>query len=93
MGVRCFALASDYEPRRPAGWKNWTKNFLVDSIFKEQNDLVVPTRGVFEGSGAGFPRFAAGDRKVLEHAAEVGHTGFFGHAATADSLLDWLQST
>ena len=89
--TRSFALVSDYQPRRPAGWKKWIKNRLVDGIFQQQNDLVVPTRGGFEGSGAGFPRFDAGDWKVLDPADEVGHTHFFGQPVVHQALLDWLR--
>jgi hypothetical protein len=83
-----FAVTSDYEPEN-AGLKVWAANRLMDSIFKAENDLVVPTKGVFEKNGSGF--FPIQDVYAFDQSAGVAHTTYFGHEETGQSILGWLK--
>ncbi|MCY2991033.1 MAG: caspase family protein [Planctomycetota bacterium] len=66
-----YALASNFEPANP-GWKDFAKNRLMDCVFQQDNDLVVPTAGVFENNGS--PMFPIADRHVFPPADAVSHT-------------------
>lgn len=85
--TRYFALAANYEPGAP-GFKAYALDRLVDKIFNEHNDIVVPTEGVFRENGrVGFP---VDERFVFDAAAGVGHTNFFSQPQVHDKILEWL---
>ncbi len=84
---RYFALSSNYEPTVP-GWKAWAVNRLLDKIFAAENDLVVPTQGVFDRNGSDF--FAIEDREVFTKADGVPHTHFFSDPRVRSKILKWL---
>jgi pimeloyl-ACP methyl ester carboxylesterase len=81
-------LAADYEPTNP-GLKSLVRDGVMDRIFGEvENDLVVPTAGVWEGNGAtGFP---VDERQVFAPSDGIQHSGFFHHPAARERLLHWL---
>jgi hypothetical protein len=83
-----FALASNYEPIHP-GLALWAQNRLFDSIFKADNDLVVPTDGVFAQNGsAAFP---INERYVFAKEAGVPHSGYFANEEARNRIRDWLS--
>lgn len=82
-----FALASNYEPTTPA-LRDWLRDRLTDALFGIDNDLVVPTDGVWSGSGA--PRFPIARHHVFGPADEVAHSDYFKMGATTSKLLAWL---
>jgi len=84
---RYFALSSNYEPTVP-GWKEWSVNRLLDKIFKAENDLVVPTQGVYDRNGSDF--FPIEDRKLFDKSDGIAHTRFFGDRRVQDKILEWL---
>lgn len=84
---RYFALAANFEPENP-GWKSFAADRLLDKIFKADNDLVVPTVGVYDKNGSGF--FPIEDRHVFGKPDGVHHGGFFGNATAREKLLEWL---
>lgn len=85
---RYMAVASNYEPVQP-GLKEFAKDHLMDHVFgQKQNDLVVPTRGVFEAEGAGA--FPITERLVLGDSEGVAHSGYFAHAEVRKKLGEWL---
>ena len=51
---RYFAIAGDYEPQ-VEGWRRLAVDRLMDRIFKEPNDLVVPKAGTYEANGSKIP--------------------------------------
>ena len=86
-GKHYFALSANFEPRDP-GWKAWTANRLLDKIFKADNDLVVPTLGVYDQNGSGF--FPILDRQVFGKDDGIAHTTFFGDSRVQEKILEWL---
>lgn len=85
--TRYFALAADYEPAVP-GFKAYALDRLTDKIFREHNDIVVPTHGVYRENGRGG--FPVQEKFVFEPAAGVGHTNFFAQKQVHDKMLEWL---
>ncbi len=88
--ARYFALASNYEPR-DSGWKDYAVDHLMDKIFKQANDLVVPTAGVFAANGSG--RFPIQARHVFSQDDAVAHTTFFEQATTRAKMIEWLTAS
>lgn len=85
---RYFALASNYEPTNQ-GLLMFVKDRLMDRIFKEkENDLVVPTAGVYDSNGSGF--FPITDRYVFPSGEGVPHNGYFANATARSKILQWL---
>jgi pimeloyl-ACP methyl ester carboxylesterase len=89
-----FGITSDYTPNNPAllaFLRESIKNKLVDRIFGETaNDMVVPTRGVFEVDKA--TNFPIASERVLSFGAAdaVTHTTYFKEQRTGDALVRWL---
>ena len=89
-----FAITSDYSPKDRALVTflcQSVKNKMVDRIFGQTaNDMVVPTRGVFEvEKAANFP--IASERIVTFGSNDgVTHTTYFKEQKTAEALLRWL---
>lgn len=83
-----FALASNYEPPNP-NLNSFAHNTLMDAIFQEENDLVVPTRSMWNENGSkSFPIQA---RHVFDPDAGVDHGGYFRHPIGKDRILSWLK--
>jgi hypothetical protein len=86
-----FALASDYTPTDP-GLKAWAANRLLDRIFqKAENDLVVPTLGVYDKNGCGY--FPIAEKLVYGQGDGISHTTYFGEPRTQERILEWLGNT
>jgi pimeloyl-ACP methyl ester carboxylesterase len=85
---RYFALSSNYEPTVP-GWKAWSVNRLLDKIFKADNDLVVPTLGVYDRNGSDF--FPIEDRRLFDKSEGIAHTRFFADERVQEKILEWLS--
>ena len=83
-----FALGADFTPSQH-GFREWVKDRLMDGVFGAENDLVVPTAGVYEANGSGF--FPIEERHVFPADAAISHTGFFQHADAQAKLLAWLR--
>ena len=84
---RYYALTSRYEPTVP-GWKAWAADRLMDKIFKAENDLVVPTIGVYDKNGSGF--FPIEERVIFETGDGISHTRFFGEKRVQEKIVEWL---
>jgi hypothetical protein len=85
---RYFALASDYEPTNQ-GLFAFAKDRLMDRIFQNrQNDLVVPTGGVFDANGSDF--FPIAERYVFPSAEGVPHSGYFANSMARSRIREWL---
>jgi hypothetical protein len=89
IGTRYYAMAGNYEPTE-SGWALWAKNHLMDAIFNSQNDLVVPTKGVFDENGSSA--FPIADRLEFGDDAGVNHSTFFSSPKVQGQLLSWLGS-
>jgi pimeloyl-ACP methyl ester carboxylesterase len=86
---RYFALTSHYEPTVP-GWKAWATDRLLDKIFQAENDLVVPTLGVYDKNGSGFFPIEDRDRITFGEGDGIAHTRFFGEPRVRERILGWL---
>jgi hypothetical protein len=90
-GDRHFALASDYEPVEP-GLKAFVMNALIDAFQKGSNDMMVPTSGVYEGSGSGPFPIRAADRLVFDRRIGVNHSGYIRNPEARTAIGRWLGS-
>jgi pimeloyl-ACP methyl ester carboxylesterase len=85
-----FALASDFEPESP-GFRQWATDCLVDSLFaRAENDLVVPTLGVYDANGS--PLFPIPRCEVLRDTSGVGHSRYFSSDIAQRALRAWLEA-
>ncbi|HET6746456.1 MAG TPA: hypothetical protein VFH90_11500, partial [Candidatus Limnocylindria bacterium] len=86
-----FALASNYEPPPGSGLAAF-RDAVTDTVFKKlENDLIVPTRGVFELSdSATSARFPVMTKRQFDPADAVDHSAFFRHPAGAAQIFAWL---
>lgn len=88
-----FAIAANFEPTDKGLRLLVTggANAVVDQIFGDaDNDLVVPTEGVYETNGhVRFPVPAA-NRIVLDRNQGTMHTTVFEHPQVSRRLLAWL---
>ena len=86
------AIAADYEPPEGAPLARVARDGATDLVFAAaDNDLVVPTQGCWDVSGAdGFP---ITERLVFESAKSVDHNSFFGQPEVSDRLLTWLPTS
>jgi len=86
---RYFAVASDYDPGPGTPLFQVARDGLTDLVFGlAQNDLIVPTKGVYTVPGAGgFPILAP---LVFSPSAQVEHTGYMAQEPFTSQLLDWL---
>ncbi len=87
--ARYHAVTADYEPQ-VAGWRRLTVNRLVDGVFHEPNDLVVPTAGTFAANGSS--RFPIAEPHQLRGTDGVDHTGYFANPHVGERLLAWLDT-
>lgn len=83
------AIGSDFEPLSP-GLKDWVRDRLADGLFKADNDLVVPTEGVYGKNGSEM--FPIESHLRLAGADAVGHTRYFSSHAVVKQLRSWLLS-
>lgn len=84
-----FALSSNFEPADP-GLKAYAHDSLMDAVFKAENDLVVPTAGVYEKNGSGF--FPIDEKHVFSARDGIAHTRFFADGSARKKILDWLSA-
>ncbi len=92
-----FAVAADFKPTGASalarfGWA--VADALVDGVFAEANDGVVPTAGSYKlaAEAAGFPIDAA-HRLVFGEETGTHHCNYFGKSALQDKLVEWLSGT
>lgn len=89
VDTQYFALASNYTPRHPT-LTRLAADRLVDKVFHgAQNDMVVPTLGVFEGNGS--PYFPIAAQVTFDASDGIPHTGFFEYPRTTEQLTEWLS--
>ncbi len=84
-----FAMSSNFDPRPDTpGLNALFRNWTADKVFGADNDLVVPTDGVFAANGSA--RFPIAATRVFRGADAVAHTEFFARPAAHEQLLTWL---
>ncbi|HMG29911.1 MAG TPA: alpha/beta hydrolase [Jiangellaceae bacterium] len=83
------AVASNFEPAQGSPLARTARNVIVDVVFgNSENDLIVPTEGVYHVSG--LDGFAPADPLVFPAAAAVDHSSFWVQEAFAQKVLEWL---
>ncbi|HEX3048731.1 MAG TPA: hypothetical protein VHY08_28545 [Bacillota bacterium] len=83
-----YALGANFEPVNK-GLKDWYQNRLMDKIFKAENDLVVPTNGVFAKNGS--PAFPIDNKHIFNASDGVTHGGFFINPIARQKIMEWLR--
>lgn len=83
------AIASNYQPPQGSPLTTIARNAGIDYVFQKlDNDMVVPTDGVFAVEGAtGFP---IADPYVFAAEAGVDHSSYFSRPEVSAKLLEWL---
>src|SRR5262249_25838167 len=94
--TRYHAITADFTPNDPNLLPRFAKsvgNLIVDKVFDQDNDGVVPTRGAFElaTNGGAFP-IPDKQRLVLGKDDQVHHLNFFSKSAVNQRIADWLTS-
>jgi pimeloyl-ACP methyl ester carboxylesterase len=84
-----FAMASNFEPSE-AGALLYLRDALMDEIFGVDNDLIVPTNGVFEANGS--KKFPIADIHSYPAADGIQHSGFFANKAVTQQMTTWLAA-
>jgi len=87
---RYYALSSNYEPKNP-DLKAFARNALMDQIFAAENDLVVPTAGVWDKNGSGHFPLVAPDLLLFGPQDAIDHGGFFADEASMTQVMTWLS--
>ncbi len=87
---RYYALTSDFEPQH-AGFRKWATDVLVDQVFGEPNDLVVPTAGTYRDVGGGPFPIAPERRHEFTRSEGISHGGFFANNTVHQRLRTWLE--
>jgi hypothetical protein len=87
--ARYFAVASNFEPPANSPLATIARDGLTDRVFEdEENDLVVPTSGVYAKNGAhSFPIATPLTFKAM---ASIDHSHYWQTEEFTTSLLDWL---
>jgi hypothetical protein len=91
-----FIIGANFTPNDEALLARFAKRVadkLVDGIFGEENDGVVPTRGSYESAPHtnGFP-VNAERRVVFDKDDQIHHCNYFGKERTCKEILQWLGS-
>jgi pimeloyl-ACP methyl ester carboxylesterase len=86
---RYYAIGSAFSPSEP-GLVEWAKKRLMDTIFKECNDMVVPTEGVYRKNGSGFFPIVSDDRLIFGEHDGVWHCNYFAQPRVHAKLKSWL---
>ena len=83
------AVASNFDPAPGSSLATIARDAGTDLIFGDaQNDLVVPTNGVFDGNGGSL--FPISEPVVLGAPAAISHSAYWPHAEVVDALDRWL---
>ncbi len=86
-----YALAANYTPSDPAllarlGQR--VRDQFIDSLFRVDNDMVVPTLGCYSAAPAFL--IPPERRRVYTGAAQVNHVNFFSTPIVREQILAWL---
>ena len=88
--AKYFGITADFEPSGTPFSALALGDAAMDRIFQQsENDLVVPTAGVYEAGGPCFP-IATADLLSIPSSAGVIHTSYFGHKDVQTRIRQWL---
>lgn len=91
-----YALSADFQPReesRLKALKSNARDMLIDALFGEENDGVVPTTGCYaiNTEASGFP-LPEERRKIWSLQSDIHHTNYFVHDEVNDQIAKWLMA-
>lgn len=84
-GDAVYAVTSNFEPGGSASLAVRALDLMADPVFGSDNDLVVPTDGVFRAGG-----YAASEPVVVPLASRISHSGYFADADVRRTIASWL---
>ncbi|HEX5939632.1 MAG TPA: hypothetical protein VFZ12_04670, partial [Dehalococcoidia bacterium] len=85
--TRYFALAANFEPHdHPLTY--FARDVLFDKVFGLENDLIVPTAGVYDVEDCSL--FPIEDRHVFAADEGVHHSGFWANPLALEKTKSWL---
>jgi hypothetical protein len=88
--AKYFGITANFEPSGTPFSALALSDAAMDRIFlQSENDLVVPTAGVYEAGGPCFP-IVTGDLLSIPSSAGVIHTSYFGNKDVQTRLRQWL---
>ncbi|MDI2126037.1 esterase/lipase family protein [Yinghuangia seranimata] len=94
-GTEYYAVNADFEPDAELVSKLRAADLLMDAVFPEANDLVVPTQGVADPGGPTdpVPGFPVPADRVLHFPSQrsVWHSTLFTQPETRAKILEWLR--
>ncbi|NUU25348.1 MAG: hypothetical protein HOV68_28165 [Streptomycetaceae bacterium] len=95
-GTEYYAVHADFEPTEDLAARLRAGDLLMDAVFPEANDLVVPSGGVCLrdlAAGVAALGFPIPDSRALAFPAEraVWHCSLFGQPETRAKLIEWLR--
>lgn len=88
-GGTYFGLASNYEPTE-GGFADFVADRLADSIFKADNDLIVPTDGVSGANGSNL--FPIEHLHAFPATDGIQHTRYFENQVAREKLAEWMTA-
>jgi hypothetical protein len=88
---RYYAIGSAFSPS-DSGLAHWAEKRLMDTIFKEDNDMVVPTGGVYGDNGSGNFPIVTADRLLFGTKDGVWHCNYFVQPRVHAKLTSWLPT-
>jgi hypothetical protein len=91
-----YALTADFQPSEQQWFsqlKAKTQDMLVDKLFGEENDGVVPTQGSYaiDRDAPGFP-IPEERRRVWALQSDIHHINYFSHDAVNEQIAAWLTA-
>jgi pimeloyl-ACP methyl ester carboxylesterase len=89
-GTTYLAIASNYEPTADAPLARFARDRLIDAVFKSENDLIVPDKGVFGANGS--PRFPIASPLDLPPVDSVDHSSYWTAPPVLDLFTDVLKA-
>jgi hypothetical protein len=91
-----YAVASNFVPTGPgllARFGSFVAGRFIASVFGEDNDGVVPTRGSYESAltATAFP-IPTASRLVLDPEDQVHHCNYFSNGKVTTRIVEWLRT-
>jgi hypothetical protein len=87
LEIQYRAISADFEPS-DLKLKPLAADLLMDKIFKEMNDLVVPTKSVYRENGDQM--FPIVEILQLDRQEGVHHGSYFSNTKVVKQLESWL---
>jgi pimeloyl-ACP methyl ester carboxylesterase len=84
------AVTANFEPAPGSSLATIARDATTDLVFGHDNDLVVPTAGVYEPNGGSL--FPIADPVIFDAAAAVSHSAYWPRPEVVDAFGTWLTA-